>query len=267
MKSIGHNMIMSATALVVSAVLGGCGTSDYERLMDKRIDELKVGSKFNVLSSAVDAPDSPVSLRVPQKNDNNKKSFENLTSAGFENPPLQSSAPADGKPYDQRRIKPNVLELSDLKLTFEGFVEDSKHGKQPYYLYVIVSTRPNRGSIPKQLQADLASKINNATQLTELLAQTPEGGEVKWQTCQATGMQPFYYINPPPADGNPAAAEGKIMQLKGVIQLLFRDDNDALVILIWRWPASLDKSMFQSWVEMVAGCVTVKPRTSAPGAE
>ena len=64
--------------------------------------------------------------------------------------------------------------------------------------------------------SELASKINDATPLTELSAQTPEGRDVKWQTCQATGNQPFYYVKP--------SGEGQIVQLKGTIQLLFLDE-------------------------------------------
>jgi hypothetical protein len=242
--------------LVFSA---GCGTGDYEQRLDKRINELKMGSKFVLLSSPIDVPGTQVSLRVPQKNTSNQKAFETLSSAGFENPPLQESASPDGKPIDPKRLKPNVVDVADLKLTFEGFVEDQKHGKQAYYLYVAVTTRQNRGNIPKRMQADLVSKIQDATPLTDLKAETPEARDILWQECQATGNQQFYYVKP---DG-----EGQFIQLNGTVELMFHDENDALVILIWRWPAVLDKSMFQSWMEMVAGCVKVTPKNPAPGGE
>ena len=241
--------------------MGGCGTGDYEQRLDKRINELKMGSKFNLLSSPIDVPGTQVSLRIPQKNDSNKNAFETLLTAGFENPPLQDAVSPDGKPIDPKRIKPNIVDVADLKLTFEGFVPDAKKGKQPYYLYVAVSTRQSRGNIPKLMQADLTSKINDTTPLTDLKAQTPEARDILWQVCQATGNQQFYYIKPPPG-------EGQFVQLKGTIVLMFHDENDALVTLIWRWPAGIDKSVdFQSWMEMVAGCVKVNPKNPAPGGE
>ena len=190
---------------------------------------IKNSSKFDLLSSPIDVPGTQVSLCIPQKNDSNKKAFENLLSGGFENRPLQENVPADGKPYDPRRLKPNVVEVSDLKLTFEGFVTDMSQGKLPFYLYIAVTTLPSGVNIPKLMQADLASKINNTTQLTELTAKTPKGRIVKWLTCQATGKQLFYYILPP-------GEEGRVFQLKGTIQLLFIEENESLVTLIGAGP-------------------------------
>ena len=128
---------------------GGCGTGDYEQRLDKRFNELKVGSKFNLLSSPIDVPGTKVSLRIPQKNDSNQKAFENLLTGGFENPPLQEAVAPDGKPIDPLRLKPNVIDVADLKLTLEGFVPDAKQGKQPYYLYVAVSTAQKQGKYPQ----------------------------------------------------------------------------------------------------------------------
>jgi hypothetical protein len=253
---------MAAVAVLFLVFWGGCGTGDYEKKLDDRISKLKMGSKFILLSSPIDVSGTQVSLRIPQKNDSNQKAFENLptgSSGGFEGPPLQEAVGADGKPIDPKRLKPNVLEVADLKLTYEGFVPDQKQGKLPYYLYVAVSTRQNRGNIPKIMQADLASKLKDATPLADgYKAQTPEGGDIVWQECQATGKHLFYYVKP---DG-----QSQFVQLNGTIQLMFHDENDALVILIWRWPAGVDQYI-KSWMEMTAGCVKVTPKTPAPGGE
>ncbi len=259
MNRIVTNKYIAAGAMLFLVFSGGCGTGDYEQRLDKRFNELKVGSKFNLLSSPIDVPGTKVSLRIPQKNDSNQKAFENLLTGGFENPPLQEAVAPDGKPIDPLRLKPNVIDVADLKLTFEGFVPDAKQGKQPYYLYVAVSTQKNRGNIPKRMQADLASKLNDATPLTDLKVQTPEVGDIDWQVCEATGNQQFYYVKP---DG-----QSQFIQLNGTIEMMFHDENGALVILIWRWPTGLDKSMFQSWMEMVGGCVKVKSKNPAPGGE
>ncbi len=262
MNLTGQNRYIAIGSLVFLTFIGGCGAGDYEQRLNDQINKLKSGSKFNLLSPPINVPGTQVSLRVPQKSDSNNKAFEGLLSGGFENPPLQEGVLIDGKPVDPRRLKPNVIDVSDLKLTFEGFVPDSKEGKQPYYLYVAVTTRPNRGNMPRLAQADLASRIENATQLTELTAQTPEGRSIDWKECQATGNQQFYYIKPP------TSGEGQIVQLNGTIQLLFHDENDALVTLIWRWPAGIEKSIdFKSWMELVAGCVKVKSNAAAPGGE
>lgn len=261
MNRMVTNKYIAAGAVLFLVFWGGCGTGDYEQRLDRRINELKVGSKFILLSSPIDVPGTQVSIRIPQKNDSNLKAFENLptgSSAGFEGPPLQETAGPDGKPIDPKRLKPNVLELADLKLSYEGFVPDAKQGKLPYYLYVAVNTRQNRVNIPKVMQAELAAKMKDATQLTDIKAQTPEGRDILWQECQATGKQLFSYVNP--------EGQSQFVQLNGTIQLMFHDENDALVILIWRWPAGVDQYI-KSWMDMTAGCVKVNPKNPAPGGE
>ena len=149
MNRIVTNKSIAAGAVLFLFFCGGCGTGDYEKKLDDRIDKLKVGSKFNLLSSPINVPGTQVSIRIPKKSDSNQKAFENLLSGGFENPPLQESTEPDGKPIDPKRLKPNVLDVTDLKLTFEGFVPDAKQGKQPYYLYVAVSTAQKQGKYPQ----------------------------------------------------------------------------------------------------------------------
>ena len=78
------------------------------------------------------------------------------------------------------------------------------------------------------MQADLASKLNDATPLTDLKAQTPEVGDIDWQVCEATGNQQFYYVKP---DG-----QSQFIQLNGTIEMMFHDENGALVILICAGP-------------------------------
>jgi hypothetical protein len=253
-------MYIAAAVALFLIFFAGCGTSDYEQRLDKRIKALKSGSKFNLLSSSIEVSGTQVSIRVPQKNDSNKQTYEDLKTGGFEKPPLQDGAGSDGKPIDPRRLKPNPIDVPDLKLTFEGFIPDAKDGKLPYYLYVVVNTGANRTFYPRNMQADLESKIKDTSQLAEFSAQTPEGRLIDWKECHATGSQSFYYVKP--------NGEGQYVQMDGTIQLLFHDENNALVMLIWRWPKGLDQVVdFKSWIEMTAGCVNVKPKTPAPGAE
>jgi hypothetical protein len=255
-----NNKFMAAGVLLFLVFWGGCGTGDYEQRLDARIKELKLGSKFNLLSSAINVPGTQVSIRVPQKNDSNKNAFENLFSPGFENPPLQEAVGVDGKPIDPKRLKPLIVDVADLKLTFEGFVKDRDNGQQAYYLYIAVSTRAGRVNIPKLMQADLASKLKDVTALTDIKAQTPEGRDVLWQECHGTGKQQFYYIKPPPPGAT--QGEGQFVQLDGTIQMMFHDENDSMVTVIWRWPAGIDKSI-DPWIDMVAGCVKVGSKSPA----
>jgi hypothetical protein len=235
--------------MLLLGIFLGCGTSDYEQRLDKRISDLTTGSKFNILSPSIEVPGTQVSIRIPED---------------FKSPPLKEGAKIDGKAVDPRRIKPNLVELADLKLTYEGFIQDKNNGKQYYYLYIAVTTGPNRKFYPRTLQAELSTKIPDATQLTDINPppQTPEGRTVNWQECHATGNQPFYYVLP--------SGEGKFIQLPGTIEMFFHneDENDTLVTLIWRLPTSIEQNVdFKSWTDLVAGCVKVKPKAAAAGGE
>jgi hypothetical protein len=224
-------------ALLLLGIFWGCGTGDYEQRLDKRIKDLKTGSKFNILSPSIDVPGTQVSIRLPQD---------------LKGPPMTEGANVDGKPVDPRRLKPNVIDVVDLKCTYEGFIQDNDKGKLHYYLYIAVSTDPTRKTYPNNLQSSLIAVINDATPLTDISAQTPEGRAVDWKECRATGNQLFYYVMP--------NGEGKFIQLPGTIDIYCHDENGALVTLIWRWPTSIAQSIdFKSWADLAAGCVQVKP--------
>jgi hypothetical protein len=229
---------LKAYVLLMLGLLLGCGTGEYERRLEGRIVSLKTGSKFNILSPAIDIPGASLSIRIPQE---------------FNITPLSEGEMLDGKPIDGRRVKPAVIDIPDLKATFEGSINDRDDGKQSYYLYVAVSKGANRGNLPKLMQADLASKFNNTSQLAVLQAPTPEGRSIDWQQCRGTGNQLFYYVLPPPG------GEGQFRQMPGAVELLFHEENDALIILVWRMPTGIEGARdFKSWIQLVAGCVNLK---------
>lgn len=237
MNHTAAKIYMAASVMLILGIFGGCGSGEYEQRLDKRIKELKTGSKFNILSSPTDVPGTQVSISVPQD---------------FKDPPLKEGAIVDGKAVDPRRVKSNVIDLNDLKLTYEGFIEDANKGKQPFYLYVCVTTGPSRVNFPQIMKNSLAEKFNTTTELIDdYKAQTPEGREVIWKQCRATGNQPFYYVTP--------TGEGQFIQLSGAIELFFQDENETLITLVWRMPTGIEQSReFKSWMNMVAGCVKVK---------
>jgi hypothetical protein len=225
---------VKAYVLLMLGLLLGCGTSEYERRKDERIASLKTGSKFNILTPALDIPGTSLSIRIPKE---------------FNTTPLTDGAMLDGKPVDGRRVKPAVIDIPDLKATFEGFIEDANKGKQPYYLYVAVSKGTIRTNLPRLMQADLASKFNNTSQLSLLQAPTPEGRSIDWQQCRGTGNQLFYYVLP--------SGEGQFTTMPGAVELMFHEENDALIILVWRMPTGIEGTI-ESWIKLTAGCVNLR---------
>jgi hypothetical protein len=230
----------SVIAAFSIALFSGCGSGDYESKLEKRISELKTGSKFNILSAPMNVSGTSVSVRVPQE---------------FGPSPLTEGAIVEGKAVDQQRLKPMVVELPDLKMTFEGFIPDRVEGKIPYYLYVSVYSGANKANIIRSLQGELSSKFPDAGALSDVQAPTPEGRISTWKKCRGTGNQIFYYVKPPV---NGAPGEGVPTQMPGLLELWLHEENDILVVLAWRMPTGIDSNIdLKLKSEMTAGCVKV----------
>ena len=252
-----NKMLISTCGMLLLGTVWGCGTSEYEARVEKRLRELQSGSKFNFLSDPIDIPGTSVSIRLPKKNDANKNSFPTSTD-GFVNPPLKEGAMVNGKAVDAKRLKPGMIEINDLKVTYEGTILDRNKGNQPYYLYIAVSTGTSRENFPRIMRNALAEKFPDTTELTPYQAQTPEGRSINWQMCRGTSNQEFYYVS--------EKGQGQSIQLPGTFELFFLDENDTLVTLAWRLPTSIEQNIeYDLWKNMVAGCVKITPKAGAGG--
>jgi hypothetical protein len=248
-RTINKKYFTTCAALLLLA-LWGCGSGEYEGRLNKRLEIMRTGSKFNVLSPPTSVPDSPVSIRIPQLNENNKSAFgDPPATKGFDTPPLTEGAMIDGRPVDLRRVKPNVVNMVDLRATYEGYILDRDKGRQHYYLYVAVSSGEIKANIPRNLQSELSQKFNNATQLEDNFdAPTPEGRGIKWKHCRASGNQIFYYFQ---------NNEGQFPTMQGVVEMFFHEENGQLITLIWRYPSGVEQTI-EPWTKLVAGCVQVQ---------
>lgn len=241
----------AAGALLFFGIFFGCGTSEYEQRLDARITDLKSGSKFNTLSSPIDVPGTQVSIRIPQGSKNAPEWVFNMVKQG---------TMVDGKEVSSRRIKP-IVEIPDLKVTYEGLLKDSKGGKYPFYLYVAVSTGASRVNFVRILQGALGEKFSNTTELQDFRAQTPEGQSIDWQQCRGTGNQEFCYLQP-------ATGQEQFQQMPGAVELFFHDEENTLVTLAWRTPTNIEESIgFKSLVNIVAGCVKIKSKAGGASEE
>src|SRR5580700_1850610 len=88
--------------------LGGCGTADYERLLTKRLNDLRSAEPFRTLFGPTELPDTPVKIRVPMA----------FKTSYMENSPH----PEDGAKISPDRAQPPFLPLPGFKLCYEGHV-------------------------------------------------------------------------------------------------------------------------------------------------
>jgi hypothetical protein len=227
------NRFTTGLLLFALAAIWGCGTGDYERLIDARTKKAKSESKFSAdLNPMIDVPASALSLCIPKK---------------FANTPLVKGATIDGKPVDPRRVENPLINIPEWKATYEGFQE--KDGKKlPFYLYIYVIAGKNPETLMSSIKTELIPKFPNVSGPSDFSAQTAEGNSVTWKKVTASGKQDFYVA--------PAQGDGQFQSLDGSVEIFFHTENNILVILFWRTPLGLDD--MKNVMDMTAGSVTVK---------
>lgn len=235
-KTTTHILFLS-----IFMFLCGCGTSEYEsRINSRAMSSISSGSKYAVLNAPANIPGTPagstVSLQLP-------KSMQ----AVDVNDPLRGKCP--------------VLEISDLKATYEGGVKDEQDNMYQFYLYVGVSEMggnnimPTRGWLNK-LQTDF--KQNPGTNSSEVnksyMAETPSGGTVQWEEIHFQGDQRFFYPNPK----DPQHSQ----DMPGTFICLCHEENGIVVTLAFRYPSSLEPrhaaDFDAEWLKLIAGSLKVE---------
>jgi len=223
-RSILHSLL-----IVLLLALLGCGTDEYERRLAGRAARLQAqhAAKFNELGDPQDVAGANIAVRLP-------KSMTVLT---------------EGKD-SSRRIKPGAIPLPGLKLTCEGFVQDSEGGQLPYYCYVGAVDAPLK-ELTTQIQGALAGMVSGPLQWTDLQAETPAGPKIAWRKMRIAFDQEFYYRTKDGQDQYPT--------VPGTLELYLQDAGPRTAIVAWRMPAGIEQNVgLDRLAPLVAGCVDVK---------
>ncbi len=214
----------------------GCGTSGYEQRLEGRgartpAQAAQAAAKFDKLNNPQQVPGTPVSIRIPR---------------AFTSPPL-----AEGT-ADARRVKPGIVAIPGLKLTYEGFVKDSAEGQMPYYCYVGVTSGPLQNVEP-QLRNELAKQFQGGmTDWTDFSCETPEGQTIQWRKLRLLGKQEFYYKDKEGKEHYPSKVDG-------VLEIYLCEKGGQVVIVAWRLPAGIEPNVaLGELAPLVAGSVSVK---------
>ncbi len=224
-----------AVLLILSVVVAGCGTGEYEQRLSRRPTQPKVVLNFNELYAPQALPGVGVSMRVPTL---------------FKDSPLVKDMPADN-PVDARRATPMLFELPWLKLTYEGFIDGPDGKKTSYYCYVAAVDKATSGANPEQnWKNELMAKGGTVTEWANFEGQTPEGQKVPWRKIQFTGPQEFYTTSQTGAQ--------QYESMPGVLDIYFREDGNFYELIAWRVPSANEPQVDPSrWAAMMTGCVTL----------
>ncbi len=222
--------------LPISLFLAGCGTAEYQSRLDKAVSGTSSTSKFSsALGQETTIPGTSISLRIPTA--------------------MQSVDIADAL-----RGKCPLFDISGLKATYEGSVEDQAKNKLQYYLYIAVSDQNANNFIPArnwlaQMQGDFPDSPDSSTEINNnYLADSPEGSPIHFEEFHYNKcLQKFLYPTPTKPDNS--------QKMPGNIVCLSHTENGKVVSLVFRYPSGLSDyhgaNFDPDWLKLVAGTLKV----------
>jgi hypothetical protein len=233
MKKLAVNTWLVAGVLLTVCSALGCGSKRYEDRLQETVKRLGQESAFSGMRPAVQLPGTPVMVQLPR--------FL-----------AESPLPEDS---DARRLKPPLIEIPDLKSTYEGFVTDSDVGKQHYYCYLAATKKDPQRQLQQQL---LGVFPDAAADWKPVDCERPGGGTVQWKLLQGSGpQQEFYYVD--------KGGQASYRRMPAEVRLYVRQVGDLFVVVGWRLPTTLgprigsEKDLgVEKWAQRVAGGVTLK---------
>jgi hypothetical protein len=202
------------------ATFEGCGTSDYDKLVTRRLEVLRGEAKFRGLWAPTQLADTPIKIRVPM-----------VFPASYA---ADSAHPDDGPKISPDRLQPPFLELPGFKICYEGTVTDAQNSKLPFYCYLaaLPSKPGDAETLATEFQAKLKETFKDAPDNWEVVdCDSLSGVPVQWKKIRVIGEQSFRV-----SIGQTVAAQN----LPGVFELWIRDAQDYVVIVGWRAPRSIE---------------------------
>jgi hypothetical protein len=217
--------------VLVTLFSSGCGTSQYNALMNRRLAALRGEAKFRHLYAPTRLPDTPISIRIPMVFG---KSYQ-----------ANSAHDDDGAAINPARLQPPFLKLPGFKLCYEG-VHKAGAEQFPFYCYLAaVPTRQGEidilaGQLQAQLNRAFPSKADpmnkdaaqagaapqTAPAWETVDAEAPTGFSVHWRKIRFDGSQPFLVKTDKVAP----------QTLPGKLELWLHDAGDYIVLVAWRAP-------------------------------
>jgi hypothetical protein len=227
------SMLTAIGSLLLGAFCG-CGAGAYEQRLNNRLAREQKAARFNVLYAPQVLEGLPVSVRIP---------------TAFTKPPM-----IEGRgQVDVRRVKPGVVTLPALKLTYEMTIKDEKGGQSPYYCYVgaMKAAENQLQEVCNTLRGALTAKPGgDVSDWVDFQGEAPDGHEVTWKKLRCVSQQEFV--------GADAAGQPKIETTPGVLEIYLHEEKGYVIAIAWRMPKSIEANVdLAQWAPLVAGCASV----------
>jgi hypothetical protein len=216
---------MRILALLVSTAMVGCSTAAYEEKMQATAQQIKTRQdRTNRLNDNLHGSgaigDAAVEIRVPK-----------VFAASFN---ADSPHPADGGKVSPQRLQPPFLNLPNLKLTHEGYVEVEEGKPQPVYCYLsaVQGNAAEASKLADDLARQLRTSLPGGSGWETVECPTPEGSTLSCRRIRASGKQLF---DATPPEGGRA----RFVQQEGKFDLYLHEGNGWITLVGFREPATL----------------------------
>lgn len=207
-------------AVLLASMLLGCGSSEYNRMVSKRVADLRGEQKFRSLFAPTQLGDTPVRIRLPMIFPESYKE--------------DSKHKKDGGKIAEDRVQPPFLKLPGFKLCYEAFGNDQTPAKQyPFYCYLaaVPGTAADAENLAKELQATLKQTFKDTPDAWEGVdVEAPSGNAVQWKKIRVEGEQSFRY------DVQNKTAP---RTLPGIFELWMCEKSGYIVLVGWRVPTAI----------------------------
>jgi len=226
--------IFLTVSVLLLVTYSGCGTAEYKQRLSERVQQIGGETPFSQMHAAVAIPGTPLTIRLPQS---------------VNAQPLVEGRPAES-PTDPQRVRPPI-NIADLKLTYEGFVDDDAGGRTAYYCYLAATDMSSGARDPvNALRQRLMTFLPETTiQWKDVYCHTPDGLAIKWHKIEAAGRQNFYYLD---KDGN-----DEFQPMEGIAEVYSRREGNFMVVVVWRVPTRIkDHVNLKDWAPRVAGSLS-----------
>jgi hypothetical protein len=202
----------------LSLLVSGCGISDYNTLMKRRLGSLRSSAKFKYLYGPTELPGTPISVRVPM-----------IYSRSYR---ADSAHDDDGPVIRPERSQPPFLRLPSFKLCYESMTATGE-AQLPHYCYL--AAMPAKAGDADRIEGQFAAQLKKAfpasTPTWETVnADTPNGFSILWKKLRVEGDQPFFVKTP-------EKVEAKVMP--GMFELWLHDAGNYIVLVAWRVPSAI----------------------------
>jgi len=211
-------------SLVLAAIVG-CSTAEYEQKMQATAQQIKtqqdrVGRLNDNLHGSGPLGDAAVEIRVPK-----------VLAASFN---ADSPHPNDGGKISPQRLQPPFLNLPNLKLTYEGYVEAEEGKPQPVYCYLaaVQGTAAEASKLADDLARQLRTSLPGGSGWETVDCPTPEGSTLSCRRIRASGKQLF---DATPPDGGRA----RFVQQDGKFDLYLHEGSGWITLVGFREPTTL----------------------------